>query len=236
MRVAVLSDVHGNSPALDAVLEDLAGRQVDALVCLGDHVSGPMDPAGAATRLMALDGLMIAGNHDRWVLDLSLPGAGAGDRFAREQLDDAQIDWLAGLVGTGWLGDEIFLCHGTPSDDETPWLDNFYEKRTTTLPSEAEVARQAVGIGAAVVLCGHTHIPRTLRLSDGRLIVNPGSVGMQLVRGSPDAHYGIVEKRRNGWQTELIAVPYDTEKAAWLAEENGFPHWREAIRFGWAGP
>ncbi len=236
MRIVVLSDVHGNSPALDAVLEDAARRQADAIVCLGDHVSGPVDPAGAAARLMALGGVNIAGNHDRWVVDPTLRGAGAVDRFARGRLSVEQVDWLAALQATAQIGADVFVCHGTPGDDEKPWLDNFFDGRTTTLPSEAEVAREAVGIGCDVILCGHTHVARSLRLSDGRLLVNPGSVGMQLVRGSPDAHYGLIEKRASGWQNALIAVPYDTEKAARMAEENGFAQWGESIRFGWAGP
>lgn len=146
------------------------------------------------------------------------------------------MDWLAALPPTALVGEDVFLCHGTPDNDETPWLDNFYHGRKTTLPSEDEVARQAAGIDCAVILCGHTHIARTLRLRDGRLIANPGSVGMQLVRGSPDAHYAIVEKGRRGWQTALMAVPYDTKAAAGLAEANGFPGWGESIRHGWAGP
>lgn len=236
MRLAVISDVHGNAPALDAVLEHVAGEHVDAIVLLGDHVSGPIDPAGAAERLMGLNAVAIRGNHDRWTVDLGLRGAGAADRFARGQLSSEQLGWLAGLPATARVGDEVFVCHGTPDNDETPWLDNFYDGRTTTLPSEEEVAGHAAGIDSAVILCGHTHIARTLRLSDGRLIANPGSVGMQLVRGSPDAHYAVVEKGRRGWQTALIAVPYDTEAAAKLAEANGFPSWGESIRHGWAGP
>ena len=236
MRIGVLSDVHGNSIALDAVLDDMARQSVDAIVCLGDHVSGPVDPAGAVARLIALDAQVIAGNHDRWVVDLHLRGAGAVDRFARGQLNEAQIAWLAALRPVLRLGEAVFACHGTPDDDEKPWLDNFYDGRRTTLPSEEDVAREAVGIECDVLLCGHTHVARTLRLSDGRLLVNPGSVGMQLVRGSPDAHYAVVEKRRAGWQTALIGVPYDTEAAARMAEMNGFPQWRESIRFGWAGP
>lgn len=236
MRLAVISDVHGNAPALDAVLEHIAAQQVDTIVCLGDHVSGPIDPAGAAERLMGLGGVAISGNHDRWTVDPTLRGAGAVDRFARERLSEEQLGWLAGLPATETVGGEVFVCHGTPGDDETPWLDNFYDGRTTTLPSEAEVAGYAEGIESAVILCGHTHIARTLRLTDGRLIANPGSVGMQLVRGSPDAHYALVEKGRRGWQTALIAVPYDTEAAARLAEANGFPGWGESIRHGWAGP
>lgn len=236
MRLAVLSDVHGNVPALDAVLDAIADETVDAIACLGDHVSGPIDPAGAAERLMALGAVAIRGNHDRWTVDTSIRKAGAVDRFARSQLSEVQLAWLAGLPADASIGGEVFVCHGTPADDEMPWLDNFYDGRTTTLPSEAEVAEHASGIDSAVILCGHTHIARTLRLTDGRLIANPGSVGMQLVRGSPDAHYAIVEKRRRGWQTALFAVPYDTEAAAKLAEANGFAGWGDAIRHGWAGP
>ncbi|SMQ71611.1 phosphoesterase, MJ0936 family [Devosia lucknowensis] len=236
MRVAVLSDVHGNVPALDAVLADMAGQSFDAIVCLGDHVSGPVDPSGAAERIMALGAICIAGNHDRWTVDTTLKRAGRIDRFSRSRLSAEQLDWLASLAPTATLGNDMFLCHGTPSDDETPWLDNFYDGRTTVLPSEEAVAREAEGIVQEVILCGHTHIARTLRLSDGRLLANPGSVGMQLVRGTPDAHYAVIEKRRAGWQTALIGVPYDTEVAARMAEDNGFAGWGAAIRHGWAGP
>lgn len=237
MRIAVLSDVHGNVPALEAVLADMARQRFDAVVCLGDHVSGPIDPAGAAERLMALGAVCIRGNHDRWVADPSRrANPWSVDVLARDALTAVQLDWLTRLPPTAALGQDVFLCHGTPDDDEAPWLDNFYDGRSTVLPSEAEVAREALGIAQPVILCGHTHIARTLRLSDGRLIVNPGSVGMQLLRGSPDAHYAVIEKRQAGWQTALIGVPYDTDAAARLAEQNGYPGWAEAIRFGWAGP
>lgn len=236
MRFAVISDVHSNLPALDAVLEHVNAQGVDGLIFLGDHVSGPVDPAGTAERIIERGGVAIAGNHDRWVVDTSLRGAGRVDRFARSRLSEGQLGWLAGLRGTADVGGEIFACHGTPTDDEAPWLDNFYDGRSTTLPSEDEVTRHAAGIDREVLLCGHTHIARTLRLRDGRLIANPGSVGMQLLRGSPDAHYALIEKAGRGWQTALIGVPYDADGAAQTAEANGFPGWGEAIRHGWAGP
>jgi predicted phosphodiesterase len=220
LRFAVISDVHSNLPALDAVLEHVDAQGVDGLIFLGDHVSGPVDPAGTADRIMARGGVAIAGNH----------------RFARSRLSEGQIAWLAGLRGVAEVGTEIFACHGTPRDDEAPWLDNFYDGRSTTLPSEEQVARHADGIDREVLLCGHTHIARTLRLRDGRLIANPGSVGMQLLRGSPDAHYALIEKTGRGWLTALIGVPYDADSAAQTAEANGFPGWGEAIRHGWSGP
>lgn len=236
MRFAVLSDVHGNSLALDAVLEDIARQGVEATLCLGDNVSGPVDPRGAIERIMALGSGNVRGNHDRWTVDLSLKGAGQVDAFARAQLTIDQIDWLAGLPQTAVYADTVLLCHGTPQDDETPWLDNFYSGRTTTLPSEAQVAAAADNLAHEVTLCGHTHVARSVRLRDGRLIVNPGSVGMQLMHGSPDARYAIVERRASGWHTQLLAVPYDHNAAARMAADNGFPQWADSLTNGWVGP
>jgi diadenosine tetraphosphatase ApaH/serine/threonine PP2A family protein phosphatase len=86
------------------------------------------------------------------------------------------------------------------------------------------------------LLCGHTHVPRSLRLGDGRLVVNPGSVGLPFEIGSPDARYAIVEKRRSGWNTELRAVAYDHPAAAKQALDRGYPYWAEALTWGWASP
>ncbi|WEJ34435.1 metallophosphoesterase family protein [Devosia sp. SD17-2] len=236
MRLAVLSDIHGNSSALEAVLEDVARVGVDGIVVLGDHVSGPVDPAGVAATLMGLDAVFIRGNHDRWTVDLGLPGSGAVDRFARGRLSAEQLDWLAALPATAQWGDEVFLCHGTPTDDETPWLDSFFKGRTATLPDEASVAALVEGLDFPVYVCGHTHMPRSVRLADGRLVFNPGAVGMQLVRGSPDARYGLLEKHSRGWQSRVNILPYDHEGAAVMAAENGFPQWRASLVSGWAGP
>jgi putative phosphoesterase len=235
VRLAVISDVHGNLLALDAVLADIALQGVDAIVCLGDHVSGPLDPVGAADRIMALDGPVIRGNHDRWVIASDRP-ADRVDQFAAAQLNPGQKSWLADLPATAVWEGEVFLCHGTPQSDEAAWLDNFWHDRKTTLPSEASVTAEADGIDYPVLLCGHTHMARSVRLRDGRLIFNPGSVGLQLVHGSPDARYGLLERRQGRWLTRINVVPYDTEAAAAQARANGFASWAEAITTGWTGP
>jgi predicted phosphodiesterase len=217
------------------VLADIALQGADAIFCLGDNVSGPVDPAGTAQRLMDIAPLCVRGNHDRWTVDLTLPGSGRIDAFARDQLNATQLDWLVSLPATAVHDGDVFLCHGTPDNDEKTWLDRFYKGRTTELPTEADVAAQARGLDYSLLLCGHTHIPRTLRLLDGRLVVNPGSVGMQLVRGSPDARYAIMERRPAGWHTALFAVPYDHIEAARLAVAHGFPQWAASLTHGWAG-
>jgi len=236
LRFAVISDVHGNTLALDAVLADIATQGVDATLCLGDHVSGPMDPAGSADRLMALDGPVIRGNHDRWIAERNREGKELDpvDRFALLRMKAAHRDWLESLPATAVFADEIFLCHGTPASDNAPWLDGWYQDRQMTLPAEATINRAAAGLDYPVMLCGHTHIARSVRLRDGRQIINPGSVGMQLVHGSPDARYAIVERRNTRWFTDLRVVEYDHHAAAAQALANGFAGWKEAIASGWS--
>jgi diadenosine tetraphosphatase ApaH/serine/threonine PP2A family protein phosphatase len=105
-----------------------------------------------------------------------------------------------------------------------------------TMHSREHIEREARGFDHAVLLCGHTHVPRSLRLADGRLVVNPGSVGLPFEIGSPDARYAIIEKRRFGWNTELHAVAYDHEAAAKQALDKGYPRWADALTHGWASP
>jgi diadenosine tetraphosphatase ApaH/serine/threonine PP2A family protein phosphatase len=102
------------------------------------------------------------------------------------------------------------------------------------------------GMDAAVILCGHTHVPRVMRLPDGRLIVNPGSVGLQayddmhphahvVENASPHARYALLTRFALGWQVELRSVPYDHEMAALLADANGRGDWADALRTGFVG-
>lgn len=235
MRFAVISDVHGNALALDAVLADIAGQGVDATLCLGDHVSGPLDPAGSAARLMDLTGPVIRGNHDRWVAQgrRDVRDLDPVDHFARAQLTADQHLWLANLPATEVFNREIFLCHGTPASDNEPWIDGWYHDRRTHLPDEASVAAQAEGLDYPILLCGHTHTARQVRLRDGRQIVNPGSVGLQLVHGSPDARYAIIERRNGRWLIDLRVVEYDHHAAARQALANGFTTWQDALTTGW---
>lgn len=234
MRLAVISDVHGNRLALEAVLADIARQGADATVNLGDVVSGPLEPAATAELLMAAAMPTVRGNHERWLDDAA--AADPVDDFARAALAPAQLEWLRGLPPTLVFENDIFLCHGTPASDTEPWLDNWWDGRDTRLPDEAEVMARAGGVDCPVMLCGHTHLARVVRLRDDRLVVNPGSVGLQINHGSPDARYALIERRGKDWIVGLRSVPYDHNRAAQQAIGNGFPQWAEALATGWAGP
>lgn len=233
MRVAVISDVHGNRLALESVLEDIAAAGADVTVNLGDVAAGPLDPVGTLDRLIPMGLPTVRGNHDRWVVE------GVDNRvdtFVAAAIGETRLKWLADLPATQTLGSDVFLCHGTPTSDTDPWLDNWFTGRTTTLPDEVSVTRHAVGLDYPVLLCGHTHVPRVVHLRDGRMIVNPGSVGLPFLYGSPAARYALVTRKNGVWTVDLKAIAYDSDGAAQQAEANGFPYWREAITTGWGGP
>lgn len=243
MRIAVLSDIHGNFAALDAVLADAARREVDLTVNLGDILSGPLQPVATAERLMTLDLPTIKGNHERQLLTLPPERMGASDAYAHGQLDDRHRAWLAELPATMWLGDDVFACHGTPASDLDYFLDTV-EPAGAREATEAEREARAGDVRAALILCGHTHVARARRLADGRLVVNPGSVGLPaydddrpyphiMAAGSPHARYAVVERSADGgWSAELIAVAYDWESAARLADARRRGDWAAALRTG----
>ena len=242
MKIAVLSDIHGNIAALDAVLADAEARRVDRIVNLGDICSGGLYPCETADRLIALDLPTIRGNHERQLLTLTPDQMGLSDRYAASCLRDDQRAWLASLPSNLRLNDDVLMVHGTPNSD----LDYFLETVTADglrPATRAEISARAGPADAAVILCGHTHIPGVATLDDGRIIVNPGSVGLpaydddrpfvhRIETGSPHARYAILSDHGGIWTTELHAIVYDWEQAARDAEGNGRPDWARALRTG----
>lgn len=253
MRLAVVSDIHGNRPALEAVIDDMTRRGADHMVNLGDALSGPLWPVETAERLIALDWPTIRGNHERQLLERPREQMSASDSFAAARLSAAQCDWIAALPTSMWLTDNLFCCHGTPASDLEYFLDTVTGGlgqagspgvRAATLD---EATARAGAIRASLIVCGHTHQARCMTLADGRLLVNPGSVGLQayggeqphphrVEAGSPHARYAVVEQRRDGrWQVEQRQVPYDWESAAEHAERHGRGDWADALRSGRVG-
>lgn len=248
-RLAVLSDIHGNLPALQAVLADVerrTGRQGVQIITLGDHLSGPLWPEETAALLrQQTDWIQIAGNHERQLLDFDPVRRGPSDCYAHACLSAESRDWLSGLPASHWLTPEVLLCHGTPDSDLTYWL----ETVDATIPdklrpaTETEIRERLGQVTAGLVLCGHTHIARTVPLPGGPLIVNPGSVGLpaytddhpiphRVATGSPEARYALITGTADGWQVEQIRLPYDFEPAARQADRNNRPDWAQALRTG----
>ncbi|WP_394779805.1 metallophosphoesterase family protein [Undibacterium sp.] len=243
-RIALLSDIHGNLPALHAVLQDISPRSVDRIVNLGDSLSGPLFPRETAEFLMQQDWLQLAGNHERQILEFRPGRGGESDRYALSTLTPDIMDWLRGLPGSVWLDDEVFLCHGTPASDIVYFLETL-EPQGARLASPAEVDARLGDTRASVVACGHTHVSRAVRSSDGTLIVNPGSVGLQAYRdehpyphgmenGTTDARYAIIERRDGKWNAALHSVAYDFRTAADAALLRNRADWQRWLLTGYA--
>ncbi len=246
MKIAVIADIHGNDLALEAVLADIAALGLDDVVNLGDHLSGPMNAARTADILMARDFPSIRGNHDRWLVTLQPAEMGRSDREAHAELQPHHLDWLRALPATLVHRQELFLCHATPQDDLAYWLEDLTAEGVVHISARQRIEGFAEGVDFPVILCGHTHIPRAVRLTDGRLLVNPGSVGCpgydddepvfhKVETGSPDASYAILEKVNGRWNVTFRRVSYDHMAMSNLARESGRDEWANALASGWVG-
>jgi len=249
MRLAVVSDIHGNLPALQAVVADaLALGPVDGWLNLGDILSGPLWPAETADWLMARGWATMAGNHERQVLTQDLACMSPADRHTAQRLTPTHRAWLATLPPCLRPAPGLLCVHGTPSSDVK------YLLQTVTAAGQRDatgddVARRLGDPQATLVLCGHSHLQREMTVqgpSGPVQVVNPGSVGLPAFddehghphvneSGSPHARYALVEHGQEGWRVQLRQVAYDWEAAAAQAEANGRGDWADALRTGRVG-
>ena len=243
--LALIADVHGNLPALEAVTADMATRGVSRVFNLGDHVSGPLWPRETADVLMRQPWVGIAGNHDRQVAFDDPATHGPSDRHAFGQLSADHLKWLAALPA-GVVLDEfhMLLCHGTPGDDREYLLET-PEHGRLRLADSAEIVARLGRASARVIACGHSHVPRLVHLADGTAIVNPGSVGLPAYTddsapahisetGSPLARYAILDGAGPTMRVTFAAVEYDHAHAVRQATANGRPDWAVALQTGYA--
>lgn len=242
-RIAVLADIHGNADALAAVLVDVLDQSPDALVNLGDCFSGPLDAARTA-HLLAGAGFAatVRGNHDRWLSDTN--AMDDWDKRALPHLSPETLAWLATLPATAVV-DDAFLCHATPKDDLSYWLDSYTADGTPRRAPLDKITARAKDIPQSLLLCGHTHVARAVRLADGRLVVNPGSVGCpgftdhsapsprHVCAGTPYAAYAILDRQGANWTVSHRLVPYDTKSAVARARAAQFDDWVQALDTGW---
>ena len=241
-KIAVLSDIHGNFAALEGVIADLQTRQVDCVFNLGDHVSGPLWPKETIQTLMKQDWVQIRGNHDRQLVSQDPGEHGLSDRYAFERLSGAELDWLRALPARVQVHNEFLVFHGTPTNDLV-YLMETVEHGRLRLSTPDEIRERLGQTRPGVLLCGHSHTPRVVDLTEDILLVNPGSVGLPayeadfpevhiMESGSHHARYALMEYRAGRWRIETIAVPYDYQRAAEQAIKNDRPDWAVGIQTG----
>lgn len=245
MNLAILSDIHGNRWALEAVLEDLSGTAVDATINLGDSLWGVLDPAGTADILMSMTLRSVRGNTDRELLAPPTATPPTIETHSRAALTDARRAWLE-QHEPSFVIEGALACHGTPDDDFKTLLEDVTEQGVRRR-SGAEVGAVLgpLPMNISIVVCGHSHVPGIVQVPGGPLVINPGSIGLPAYRhnvpyphrmesGSPHARYAVLRRRAGSWGVELRAVMYDWEAAAARADEIGRADWAHALRTGHA--
>jgi putative phosphoesterase len=228
MRIAAIYDIHGNLPALEAVLAEIEREAPDLIVVGGDVAAGPM-PRPTIERLMALGGRahFVRGNADRemvgacdgYPLDPTLPQAAREQiLWSVGQIQGAHRDFLARFAPPATftvdgLGDVVF-CHGSPRDED---------EIITAITPEERLARIVADVTQQVVVCGHTHMQFDRR-AGGVRVVNAGSVGMPY--GEPGAYWVML-----GPEVSLRRTEYDLDAAAERIRAGGSP-WAEEFIVG----
>jgi putative phosphoesterase len=224
MKLAVLSDIHGNHAALEACVEDLQKRGADAVVFLGDYVTDCPCPEKTVALVQELSSQvktwMIRGNREDYLLahrqnradgwcDSSQTGSLL---YTYERLSSADLDFFASLPISRIIRPEnappITVCHGSPECS-----------KESLRPGAPETDRCLSRCETPLLLCGHTHRPCRYGFA-GRTLVNCGSVGLQ-VTGQTCAQYVLLEQRVGGWKDMLISVPYDVGGLVREFEESG---------------
>lgn len=240
-QYAIISDIHGNALALEAVLADIKARGIPTIINLGDYFFGALQPELTAEILRQNSMLCIIGNTDREILEAIDNPAGKHkpgmDRVV-DDLSDETIAWLRTVPKTETCDDLFFVCHGTPESDNEYLLEKVTANGVFVYNDEELIAKTKE-IKERIILCGHSHVNRVIWLSDNKIILNPGSVGLPAYLGTgehrfamesmtPHAKYAIVSVDGDNISIEQVLCNYDWNAAALIARQNGNP---DAARF-----
>jgi predicted phosphodiesterase len=234
MRIAIISDIHGNCFALDAALADIHDAAIDQIVCLGDAIQGGAQPAETAARLRELGCPIVMGNADAWLLtgeetDAAHPATEpmrATREWSLAQLSGADRAFISGFQPTIALalgdGRDLLCFHGSPHS-----FDDIILPETP----EEDFQRFLGGFGATALTGGHTHLQQIRRLGDA-LFFNPGSVGRAFDRRQPEetfrydpwAEYAILSYSDSRLGLEFRRLPLDTQALAEIILRSGQPY------------
>jgi putative phosphoesterase len=241
MRIAIISDIHGNFVSLETVLRVLDSEQIEDILCLGDVAATGPQPRQVVERLISRKIPVIMGNADAWLITPS-PVAEEDENarrivelnlWCRQQLTPTELKYISSFPPTQevTLGHDLKMlcCHGSPQSNMDRIL------ATTEIPN---LQNMLSGVTAEVVACGHTHI-QMLRRYMNQVIINPGSVGMPYdvipglpgvnpedgrMRNPPWAEYAIISTSNQGLEISIRRTPINLEAVIQAAFDSGMPN------------
>ncbi|MFC4401879.1 metallophosphoesterase family protein [Gracilibacillus xinjiangensis] len=226
MKLALISDIHGNSVALEAVLADIETRNVDQIIVLGDLCYRGPEPKQALDLIRALNAKVIKGNADEWVIrgvnqgevpDKALELMKMEQAWIRQKLSDADVQYLEQLpseLSLTYGNMSIHAFHATPHS----LFDIVLPEQT----NEELLMKLTANRDADLYIYGHIH-RAYMRVVNGKTIINSGSVGLPF-DGLNQASYAIVEINDQSFITSHIRVPYDIEQVCKQYEANNYPN------------
>ncbi|MFC7062215.1 metallophosphoesterase family protein [Halobacillus seohaensis] len=225
MRLAFISDIHGNARALEAVLEDIEKRNIDQLFVLGDISYRGLEPQRSVEMVRKLDAKVIKGNADEWVVrgvqegevpDEVIEGMNDEKDWSTSKMTGESVRYLNDLpkeINEEFEGVNIHGFHATPG--------NLFE---VVLPTETEESMKEhlmVNKMADIYVYGHIHKPY-IRHIDGKVVINTGSVGLPF-DGLAQPSYAIVDIEDSGVQTSIVRTNYDLERLVEDVKASDYP-------------
>lgn len=227
MKIAVISDIHANTSALEAALDKIKSLKTDKIFCLGDILMAGYDPNGTAKIITKLDNLeIIQGNTDKMVACFSeellekakkkSPCMGYALEDDLKIIDEKYKDFVRNLPESKYIeinGLKIQLVHGSPRQQD----ENIYPNLALE-----DVEKMVENSSADLILCGHTHIPCGYSLKSGKTVVNVGSIGRSMTEDKMP-YWAMLDIDDNGtFQIEHTSVKYDNKKVSEYIKNRGF--------------
>jgi putative phosphoesterase len=241
MEIAIVTDIHGNSWALESVLSDIKQRGINKIYDLGDSLYGPLNPKRTFELIEEWEIKSICGNQDRYIFENANENTDNETlKYVLTELNDNTIIWLKELPKTRKIDDEILLCHGTPFNDSEYLIEQIFPDYVG-VKEYMVLDKMLEEINEKIICCGHSHCSRIIETYK-KIIINPGSIGLpaytdelplphKMENFSPMARYCILHLDRK-LKIEQVSLPYNFENAAERAEKNNRLDWAKWIRTG----
>lgn len=243
-KYAIFSDIHSNVYALKSCIKDALDCGATDFINLGDIFYGPIAPRKTYELLQKYDFITICGNQDRQILQATKKEIEQNKtlNFVIKDLGCEGMDWLKTLPFDKQITQNIYACHGSPKSD-TEYLLEKIKNETLVVKSNDETLLSLKNITPKIILCGHSHLPKVVELSNGQTVINVGSVGLQAYKDDepkihkvenfcPKASYVLLTLENTSLNISFKKIDYDIKSAVNCAKEQKRDDWVGFLKTG----